>query len=663
MGSPGTPHQPAPQPAGMEARQWCGDLRPADGGRTVTLCGWVDRRRDHGGVIFIDLRDRSGTVQITVDPELAGSDPAAREAFAAAFETASHLRNETVLQVSGRLRERPAESINERLATGQVEVVASAITVLNAVKGNLPFPVSVHDEENTREELRLRHRYLDLRRERMNGNLRLRHQVVKTIRAFLAGAGPAEAGEGFIEVETPVLTRSTPEGARDYLVPSRVCGGEWFALPQSPQLFKQLLMVGGLERYYQIARCFRDEDLRADRQPEFTQLDMEMSFLDQEQILALNERLIAAIWKQVKGVELPRPFPRLSWHEAMERYGTDRPDTRYGLELVTVSDLVAGMGFKVFSGAVAAGGAVKVLPVPGGNAAISNVRIKPGGDVFSEAQKAGAGGLAFIRVRENGEIDTIGAIKDNLSPEVKAELLARTGAQPGTLLLFGAGDTATVNKALDRVRQFLARELALVPKDPRAGTSQGAASGAEGAEAGAAEAAASEGWHFLWVVDFPMFDYNAEEQRYEALHHPFCAPNAEDLGDDPAQWAAKLPGARAQAYDLVLNGLELGGGSLRIHDSALQRQVLQTIGLPLEEAERQFGFLLEALDMGAPPHGGIAFGLDRMTMLLAGEESIRDTIAFPKTQQARCLMTQAPAGVAGKQLEELHVASTWTEEA
>ena len=600
----------------------CGDLRPDASGQAVQLCGWVDRCRDHGGVIFIDLRDRSGTVQITVDPDLGA------EAFAAAEQ----LRNETVIQVAGTVRERPAESINEKLATGRVEVLASAITVLNAVKGNLPFPVSVHDEENTREELRLRHRYLDLRRERMNRNLRLRHQAVQAMRRHLEDAG-------FIEVETPILTRSTPEGARDYLVPSRVCGGEWFALPQSPQLFKQLLMVGGLERYYQIARCFRDEDLRADRQPEFTQLDMEMSFLSQEQILALNEQLIATIWKTVKGIDLPRPFPRLTWAEAMERYGTDRPDTRYGLELVNVSDLVADMGFKVFSGAVAAGGAVKVLPVPGGNDAISNVRIKPGGDVFSEAQAAGAGGLAFIRVREGGEIDSIGAIKDNLTDEKKAELLARTGAQPGTLLLFGAGDTATVNKALDRVRQFLARELGLVPPDRDNAI-----------------------WNFLWVVDFPMFAFNADENRLEALHHPFCAPNGEDLGSDPAAWAERLPTARAQAYDLVLNGLELGGGSLRIHDSALQRQVLQTIGLPLEEAETQFGFLMEALDLGAPPHGGIAFGLDRMVMLLAGEESIRDTIAFPKTQQARCLLTRAPAGVAPGQLKELHVASTWVEE-
>ena len=600
----------------------CGDLRADHAGQEVQLCGWVDRRRDHGGVIFIDLRDRSGTVQITVDPDNG----------AEAFAVAEHLRHETVLQVSGRVRPRPPESLNERLATGAIEVLAGSLTVLNAVKGNLPFPVSVHDEENTREELRLRHRYLDLRRERMNGNLRLRARTIRAARGFLEE-------QGFIEVETPVLTRSTPEGARDYLVPSRVCGGEWFALPQSPQLFKQLLMVGGLERYYQVARCFRDEDLRADRQPEFTQLDMEMSFLEQEQILALNEGLIAAIWKEVKGIELPRPFPRLTWHEAMARYGTDRPDTRYGMELVEVSDLVADMGFKVFSGAVATGGSVKVLPVPGGNEALSNVRIKPGGDVFSEAQAAGAGGLAFIRVREGGEIDSIGAIKDNLSEEKKAELLARTGATPGTLLLFGAGDTATVNKALDRVRQFLARELGLVPAERD-----------------------NDVWNFLWVVDFPMFEFNADENRLEALHHPFCAPNAEDLGSDPARWADTLPKARAQAYDLVLNGLELGGGSLRIHDSALQRQVLQTIGLPLEEAERQFGFLLEALDMGAPPHGGLAFGVDRMVMLLAGEESIRDTIAFPKTQQARCLLTGAPAGVDAKQLRELHVASTWVEE-
>ncbi|RZO09568.1 MAG: aspartate--tRNA ligase [Synechococcus sp. MED-G135] len=599
----------------------CGDLRKQQIDEQVQLCGWVDRRRDHGGVIFIDLRDRSGTVQITVDPDLG----------AEAFAVAEHLRSETVLQVKGKVRARPDESLNERLATGAVEVLASTITVLNGVKGNLPFPVSIHDEENTREELRLRHRYLDLRRKRMNDNLRLRAQTIQTARRFLED-------EGFIEVETPVLTRSTPEGARDYILPSRVCGGEWFALPQSPQLFKQLLMVGGLEKYYQVARCFRDEDLRADRQPEFTQLDMEMSFMDQEQILDLNERLICTIWKTAKGIDLPRPFPRMTWHDAMERYGTDRPDTRYGMELTNVSDIVKEMGFKVFSGAVKAGGSVKCIAVPGGNDAVSNVRIKPGGDVFSEAQQAGAGGLAFIRVRDGGEIDTIGAIKDNLSEEQTKELLSRTGAEPGTLLLFGAGDTATVNKALDRVRQYLARELGMVKADQE-----------------------NDQWNFLWVVDFPMFEFNSDENRYEALHHPFCAPNTTDLGSDEAMWADTLPNARAQAYDLVLNGLELGGGSLRIHDSSLQRQVLQTVGLPRAEAEEQFGFLIEALDMGAPPHGGLAFGLDRMVMLLAGEESIRDTIAFPKTQQARCLMTAAPAKVADQQLEDLHVASTWVD--
>ncbi|APD47773.1 aspartate--tRNA ligase [Synechococcus sp. CS-602] len=605
----------------------CGDLRRDAVDQTVQLCGWVDRRRDHGGLIFLDLRDRSGTIQITVDPELAGN-----------------LRNETVLQVVGRVQLRPEESLNERLATGAVEVIASQLTVLNAIKKTLPFAVSVHDDGNVREELRLRHRYLDLRRERMARNLRLRHSTIRAARTFLEG-------EGFIEVETPILTRSTPEGARDYLVPSRVCGGEWFALPQSPQLFKQLLMVGGLERYYQVARCFRDEDLRADRQPEFTQLDIEVSFLEQEEILDLNERLIAAIWKTAKGIELPLPFPRLTWQEAMDRYGTDRPDTRYGLELVDVSDIATHSGFKVFSGAVAAGGAVKCIAIPGGNEALSNVRIKPGGDVFSEAQAAGAAGLAFIRVIEGVDpetsfdvggnlvgINTIGAIKDGFTKAQMAELLERSGATPGTLLLFGAGDTATVNKALDRVRQYLARELGLVPAE-----------------------ASNEAWNFLWVVDFPMFGFNSEENRLEALHHPFCAPNPADLGSDPASWAAALPSARAQAYDLVLNGLELGGGSLRIHDSALQRQVLQTIGLPQEEAERQFGFLLEALDLGAPPHGGIAFGLDRMVMLLAGEESIRDTIAFPKTQQARCLLTQAPADVAAQQLRDLHVASTWSD--
>lgn len=586
---------------------YCGQLRPEHIGETVTLYGWVDRRRDHGGVIFVDLRDRSGIAQIVSDPERTP----------ASYPVAEQVRNEYVVKVTGRVTQRPAESLNPKLPSGSVEIYADEIEVLNDVRKPLPFQVSVAEQDSVREELRLKYRYLDLRRDRMARNLRLRHEVIKSIRRFL------EDQEAFIEVETPILTRSTPEGARDYLVPSRVNPGEWFALPQSPQLFKQILMVSGFDRYYQIARCFRDEDLRADRQPEFTQLDMEMSFMTQDEILDLNEAMVCHIFKAVKGIDLPRPFPRLTYADAMDRYGSDKPDTRYGLELVEVSDLVKDSGFKVFSGAIAAGGMVKVLPIPGGNDAISNVRIKPGGDLFKEANEAGAKGLAYIRVRDGGEIDTIGAIKDNLSDEQKQELLARTGAQPGHLLLFGAGDAATVNKTLDRLRQVIARQMNLI--DP-------------------------EKLNLLWVTDFPMFEWNADEKRLEALHHPFTAPFPEDAHD--------LKTARAQAYDIVFNGFEIGGGSLRIYHPDLQAKVFETIGLSDEEARGKFGFLLEAFEYGTPPHGGIAYGLDRLVMLLAGEESIRDAIAFPKTQQARCLLTEAPSGVDLKQLKELHVAST-----
>jgi aspartyl-tRNA synthetase len=586
---------------------YCGQLRAEQVGQTVTLFGWVDRRRDHGGVIFIDLRDRTGIAQIVSDPERTPES----------YPAADALRNEYVVKVVGRVTKRPPESLNPRIPTGEVEIYADQIELLNAVRKQLPFQVSTAESESVREDLRLKYRYLDLRRERMSRNLQLRHQVVKAIRRYL------EDQEGFIEVETPTLTRSTPEGARDFLVPSRVNPGEFFALPQSPQLFKQLLMVSGFDRYYQIARCFRDEDLRADRQPEFTQLDMEMSFMSQDEIMELNEGLVCHIFKQIKGVELPRPFPRLTYAEAMERYGCDKPDTRYDLELVNVSDLMKDSGFKVFSGAVASGGVVKVLPIPGGNDRFSNVRIKPGGDLFKEATDMGAKGLAYIRVRDDGEIDTIGAIKDNLSDDQKQELLKRTGAQPGHLLLFGAGDAPTVNKTLDRLRQVVARELNLIDPDKI---------------------------NLLWVVEFPMFEWNADEKRFEALHHPFTAPFPSDVGD--------LKTAHAQAYDIVFNGFEVGGGSLRIYQPELQQQVFETVGLSPEEAHNKFGFLLEAFEYGTPPHGGIAYGLDRLVMLLAGEESIRDAIAFPKTQQARCLLTNAPSEVDAKQLKELHIAST-----
>ncbi len=576
---------------------YCGRVEATD--QTVTLAGWVDRRRDHGGVVFLDVRDRTGVVQVVADPTVC--------------PTVAEVRNEYVVQVVGTVRPRPPASLNPKLATGALEVVAAQVVVLNGVARQLPFPVS--DTESVREEVRLKHRYLEMRGDRLAGNLRLRGRLVQTIRRYL------EDVEEFLEVETPMLCRSTPEGARDYLVPSRVHPGEWYALPQSPQLFKQLLMVGGIDRYYQIARCFRDEDLRADRQPEFTQLDMEMSFLSLEEILRLNEGLVKHVFRELKGIDLP-DFPRLTYAEAMERYGSDRPDTRFGLELQTVSDLFAQSAFKVFAGAIATGGTVKVLAVPGGDGAISNTRIKPGGDLANLVAQYGAKGLAYIRVKEGGEIETIGALKDSLTPETQGALLARTGATPGTLLLFGAGPTAIVNESLGRLRLFLGEELGLIDR---------------------------QALNLLWVTDFPMFAWNPEAQRLEAMHHPFTSPHPDDLAKPLSVET------RALAYDLVWNGIELGGGSLRIYRRDVQEKVFAAIGLSAAEAQEKFGFLLEAFEYGTPPHGGIAYGLDRWAMLLAGATSIRDVMAFPKTQQARDLLTDAPAPVTDQQLRELHV--------
>ncbi len=587
---------------------YCGTIRTEQIGETITLCGWVDRRRDLGGVIFLHLRDRSGSIQVVSDPVRTPDS----------YALAETLRSEYVVKITGKIYQRPEESFNLRIPTGTIEVYAEQIEVLNRVHKQLPFQVSQTENESVREDLRLKYRYLDLRRERMSNNLQLRHQVIKTIRRFL------EDRHNFIEVETPILTRSTPEGARDYILPSRVNLGEWFALPQSPQLFKQLLMVSGLDRYYQIARCFRDEDLRADRQPEFTQLDMEMSFMSEEEIINLNEELICQIFKEIKQVDLPRPFPRLTYKEAMDSYGCDKPDTRFDLKLVDVSDLFKDSQFKVFAGAIASGGIVKVLPIPGGNKTVSNVRIKPGGNLFKEATDAGAKGLAYIRVLDDNEIDTIGAIKDSLTAESKQQLLTLTGAKSGDLLLFGAADAATVNKTLDRLRLVLGKELGLIDENQA---------------------------NLLWVTEFPMFEWNADENRLEALHHPFTAPHRDDIGD--------LKTARAQAYDIIYNGTEIGGGSVRIYQRDIQEQVFTAIGLSTEEANDKFGFLLEAFDYGTPPHGGIAYGIDRLVMLLAGEDSIRDVIAFPKTQQAKCLLTNAPSSVDTKQLKELEVMSTY----
>ena len=590
----------------------CEELNNTDIGKLVNLCGWVDRRRDHGGVIFIDLRDHSGFLQITINPD-DGAD---------LFKQAETLRNETVIMVSGIINERPKDSINTNLSTGELELKVKDLQILNQIKNNLPFPVSIHDYENTKEELRLKYRYLDLRRGKLLENLKTRHKIIKVAREFLDNFG-------FTEVETPLLTKSTPEGARDFLVPARLSNGEFFALPQSPQLFKQLLMVGGLDKYYQIAKCFRDEDLRADRQPEFTQLDIEMSFISEEEIISFNESLIKKIWKEVLNIDFDNAFPRMSWQAAMDNYGTDRPDTRYQMLLKDLGEVLGDIGFNIFTKAIKSGGSIKSITVKGGNSSISNVRIKPGGDIFQVAQDAGAGGLAFIRVKGD-ELETIGAIKNNLSEEHIADILKITEAKDGDLILLGAGDKQIVNQSLDRVRQYIAKDLNLIDKSK---------------------------WNFLWVTDFPMFERNEDENRYEALHHPFCSPK-NIKSKDSENLKKEIESSTANAYDLVLNGLELGGGSLRIHEADLQREVLKTVGLTDKEIDEKFGFLIEALEMGAPPHGGIAFGLDRITMLIIGADSIRETIAFPKNQQAKCLLTNAPSNVSESQLKELDIEIT-----
>jgi aspartyl-tRNA synthetase len=579
---------------------YCGALRGAHIGKTVELCGWAHRRRDHGGVIFIDLRDREGTAQVVCDPDRPE-----------AFRLAEEVRNEFVLRVVGRVRARPEGTVNPNLPTGEVEVLTETLEILNP---SLPIPFQL-DDDNLSENVRLTYRYLDLRRPVMQQNLMLRHKVAKAMRDYLDG-------QGFLEVETPMLTRSTPEGARDFLVPSRIHPGHFYALPQSPQLFKQLLMVSGFDRYFQIVKCFRDEDLRADRQPEFTQVDLETSFLEEDSIMNLVEEMIRQVFKQVQGVELPNPFPRLTYAEAMARYGSDKPDLRVPLELTELTDVMKDVEFKVFSGpANLPNGRVAALRIPGGGD-LSRGEI----DGYTEFVKIyGARGLAWIKVNEKakGRDGLQSPIVKNLHDASLEAMLARAGAQDGDLVFFGADRAKIVNDALGALRVRIGHEKGYAVK----------------------------AWKPLWVVDFPMFERNEDENRWDALHHPFTAPKVghEDLLEsDPGRTLSR-------AYDVVLNGWEVGGGSIRIHREDIQEKVFAALNVGETERREKFGFLLDALKLGAPPHGGLALGLDRLVTLMAGAESIRDVIAFPKTQRGNCLMTDAPNTVDEKQLRELHI--------
>ncbi len=581
---------------------FCGALRPSDIGRTMTLSGWVAGRRDHGGLIFIDLRDRDGITQVVFRPEV----------HAEAAAAAHSLRSEDVITVSGEIVARLAGTENSKLPTGEIELVAATLTILNRSEVP-PFPM---DERIANEDLRLTHRFLDLRRPAMAANLRLRHRVTKSIRDVLDT-------EGFWEIETPILSKSTPEGARDFLVPSRLTPGSFYALPQAPQQYKQLLMVGGVDKYFQIARCFRDEDLRADRQPEFTQVDIEASFIRPDALYALIEKMFQRIFRESRGVEITVPFQRMPYSEAMNRYGSDKPDTRYGIEIRDVGDVFKESQFKVFRAALDAGGVVKAINAKR-FASITTGQIE---ELTEVAKSAGAKGLAFIKV-ENGEWKS--PIVKFFSDAEKTALTQRLGIEEGDLILFGADTWETACTALGRVRLRVA-DLQKLPIDPLQ-------------------------LNFLWVVDFPMLAYNAEEKKWNAVHHPFTRPKAEDR--ELLKDASKLRTIRAEAYDIVLNGVEIGGGSIRIHEGDLQSEVFSVLGINEVEQEELFGHLLRAFRHGAPPHGGIALGLDRLVALIAGEESIREVIAFPKNNRGVELLTASPATVEPKQLRELYIAST-----